>query len=191
MSGGPGQGRTRHHPGTAGDSRAVNLSLREADIAVRMNRPGAGDVLIRRVGTLGYGLYGASDYVRRMPAAARRYIGYDDSLQTVPQQRWLLTLAGSNGLAFRIGDLTTLQEAAAAGLGLAALPRFIGDRDPRLERIDVDARAAARELWLLVHPDLRGSPRVCRVLDHLAGAMHADAALLDPDSHSVRQRQSA
>jgi DNA-binding transcriptional LysR family regulator len=169
----------------AGDSRAVSLSRREADIAVRLSRPQDGAVVARRVGTLAYGLYAAGDYLRRTPAEARRYVGYDDSLESSPQQRWLLALAAGRPLALRTNDLASLHQATAAGAGLAALPRFLGDEDPRLQRLEGDARAAARELWLLVHPDLRGSPRVRLVLDCLAAAIRADAARLDPDGHGA------
>lgn len=172
------------HPGIvlelAGESQPVSLSRREADIAVRLSRPEATTVVARRIGGLAYGLYGARG---RFPAGAPQdwvFIGYDESLDHAPQQRWLLSLARGRPLVFRSNDLATLQSAARAGLGLAALPRFLGDPDPSLERLPVDAAAAARELWLLVHPDLRRSARIRVVLDYLAQLMRAERGVLDP-----------
>lgn len=164
----------------AGDSRAVSLSRREADIAVRLNRPEQTSVVARRIGTMAYGLYAARPLARGS-AGERDYIGYDESLDHVPQQRWIAGLAGGRPMVFRTNDLASLAEAAAAGMGLAALPRFLGDADARLERLPADARAAARELWLLVHPDLRRSPRVRLVLDYLADMIQAERHSLNPD----------
>src|SRR3546814_12158851 len=44
-------------------------------------------------------------------SAARDYIGYDDSLEAVPQQRLLLKLAGGRPLAFAANDLASLHQA--------------------------------------------------------------------------------
>gem|GEM_PF-3161908 len=41
----------------------MNLTRREANLAVRLVRPTSGDVTLRRLGTPGYGLYGRPDCV--------------------------------------------------------------------------------------------------------------------------------
>lgn len=172
------------HPGiileVAGDSRAVNLSRREADVAVRLNRPEASSVIARRVGVLGFGLYGSPAYLAAAAPDALDYLGYDDTLDHVPQQRWVLSLARGRPLVFRSNELSCLHAAAAAGLGVAAMPRFLGDADPGLRRVETSSPAPGRDLWLLVHPDLRRSPRVRAILDHVAGSVRRDRALLDP-----------
>lgn len=173
------------HPGitveVAGDSRTVNLSRREADVALRLNRPEGGAVIARRVGTMGFGLYGSPACLDAAAPDAVGYLGYDDTLDHVPQQRWVLSLARGRPLVFRSNELSCLHAAAAAGMGLAALPRFLGDGDPGLRRVESASPAPGRELWLLVHPDLRRSPRVRAILDHVAGVVRRDRALLDPD----------
>lgn len=172
------------HPGVvleiAGDNRTVNLSRREADIALRLVRPEPSAVVARRIGALGYGLYGATDYLAGAAPDAVEYVGYDDTLDHVPQQRWLLALARGRPLVLRSNELASLHEAAAAGVGLAALPRFMGDTDPRLRRVEVAKPAPSRDLWLLVHADLRRSPRVRAVLDFVADIVRRDRPLLEP-----------
>lgn len=163
-----------------GESRDVSLSRREADLAVRLNRPQPASIVAKQVGTMAYGLYAGRDYLARTPAPELDYLGYDDSLEHVAQQRWVRGLAGERPLVLRTNDLATLHQAAAAGLGAAALPRFLADPDPRLERLPVVAADASRELWLLVHPDLRRSPRVRAVMDHLAEVISLARADLDP-----------
>jgi DNA-binding transcriptional LysR family regulator len=161
-----------------GERLMANLTRRDADIAVRLSRPQGASAVARRIGRLDYGLYGAVGYAAGRPDPD--WLGYDEAMDHAPQQKWLLGLAAGRPLAIRTNDLACLHEAAAAGLGLAALPRFLGDPDPRLERIEADASAAARELWLVVHPDLRRSPRVRVVMDWLAEVVEADRPLLAP-----------
>jgi DNA-binding transcriptional LysR family regulator len=170
------------HPGLMieliGHSQAASLTRREADIAVRLSRPEESALVARRLGSLGYGLYGAAAYLDGRPREAWDWLGYDEELAQVPQQRWLLTLARGCPLAFRTNDLGALLTAAQAGMGVAALPCFLADGDPALRRLPEDARAARREIWLLVHADLRRSARVRAVLDHLAAIFEHDRALL-------------
>ena len=164
-----------------GDSRAANLSRREADIAVRLFQPEDGAMVGRRIGAFAHGLYGAKPYLAATSDGDRQYLGYDDSLEHVPQQQWVLSLAAPRALAFRSNELACLHQAIVAGVGLGALPRFIGDADERLQRVPMRNEAeATREIWLLVHSDLRRSPRVRVVLDHLAAHVLADRYILDP-----------
>ena len=163
-----------------GDSRAANLSRREADIAVRLFQPEDGDMVGRRIGAFAHGLYGAKSYLAATSDGDRQYLGYNDSSSTFPN---------SNGccrslrpaLAFRSNELACLHQAIVAGVGLGALPRFIGDSDERLQRVPMrNEPRATREIWLLVHSDLRRSSRVRVVLDHLAAQVLADRFILDP-----------
>jgi DNA-binding transcriptional LysR family regulator len=164
-----------------GDRLAANLARREADIAMRLFQPEQGAMVARRVGAFAHGLYGAKPYLAATSDGDRQYLGYDDSLEHVPQQQWVLSLAGPRALVFRSNELACLHQAIVAGVGLGALPRFIGDSDERLQRVPmINEAEATREIWLLVHPDLRGSPRVRVVLEHLAAQVLADRFLLDP-----------
>lgn len=175
----------RRYPGIelelAGDSRAISLSRRDADIAIRLSRPTTGSIVTRRVGTMAFGLYGQRDYLAKTAACDRDFLGYDDSLDHVLQQQWLRRLEPDLRLAFRSNELTTLHEAAATGMGLAVLPRFLGDPDERLAMVATPSPPPSRELWLLVHPDLRRSPRIRAVLDHIVDIVLAGRAILDPE----------
>lgn len=169
-----------------GERRSANLSRREADIAIRLSAPEGNSMVARRVGSIAHALYGSKEYVGRTPPDALEYVGYDAALDHVAQQQWLLSLARGRPLAFRSNELACLHQAVAAGLGLGVLPRFIGDVDARLLRLPTeDASESTRELWLMLHPDLRRSRRVRAVVDFLAQAVDKDRALLDPDHASA------
>lgn len=165
----------------AGENQSVSLSRREADIAIRLARPESQATIARKVGHMAYDLYGEKDYVEKVPQEDWAFLAYDKSLETIPQQKWLLNAAAGRRVAFRSNDLAALHSVAANGSGIAGLPRYLGDADPRLQRIGCPSSEATRELWLLVHPDLRQSPRIRIVFDHLVETLSASRSTLDPD----------
>src|ERR1700712_2766112 len=45
--------------------RELSLSMREADISVRLRHPDQHDLVVRRIGTVAFGLYASADYLER------------------------------------------------------------------------------------------------------------------------------
>lgn len=162
-----------------GDARAASLTRREADLALRLNRPEDDGLVTRRLGTMGYGLYAARGYAEERPPDSWGFIAYDDSLEHVPQQRWLRVVAAGRPVVFRANDLASLFAAARAGLGLAALPHFLGLSDPGLVRVPAEPAPQGRDLWLLVHPDLRRAARVRATMDFLVALLAENRGLLE------------
>jgi DNA-binding transcriptional LysR family regulator len=88
-----------------------------------------------------------------------------------PQEIWLGTIIGERDVVLRTNDLETQVAAARSGLGLAALPHYLGDGDPLLQRHVVTQKPISRDVWLVVHRDLRQVPAVRAVMEFLAGCM--------------------
>lgn len=149
-----------------GEVRTANLFRREADIALRLARPEEPGLSARLVGKLPYGLYAAPAW-RRRAARSWCFLGYREPLDQVPQQRALAEIAGDRPFVLRSNDLPSLHRACRAGLGIAMLPAFLADEDAGLVPIPHAATPVLRELWLAVHPDVRRSPRVRRMVDLL------------------------
>jgi DNA-binding transcriptional LysR family regulator len=163
------------HPGIRvrliGEKRSASLSRREADVAVRLSRPTEPNLVARRVGRLAFALYASPAFLRAHRSPDYRFIAYDETMETAPQERWLQRVAGERPVVLRASDLEVQREAAKAGLGIAALPRFFGDREPGLQALEEDRSKIAREVWLVVHRDLQRAPLVRAVLDFLAGCL--------------------
>jgi DNA-binding transcriptional LysR family regulator len=151
----------------AGEPRAVSLSRREADIALRMSRPSQKGLVARRLAVFHFGLYGTREYVARTAASECSYIGYDESLEHVPQQRWISAMAGARPFALRTNDMASMLAAARGGLGLAVLAHAAARSDPALVQVKTSEPPPKRELWLLFHRDLGKSPAVRAVIDHI------------------------
>ncbi len=80
------------------------LDRGEAEIAVRMTRPEEGDLLVRQIGVMRFGLY-ATPQVSAQPSEDRVFIGYDLRLGHLTQQVWLDSLLAGREIVFRAGDV--------------------------------------------------------------------------------------
>ena len=151
------------------EPRNLQLAKRDADIAVRLARPAGGTALCRKLGELAYSVYGATDAGGDLP-----WLGYDDDHADLPQARWLAREARRADIALRANDAETLFLAAAAGLGRTLLPDLAMADGDGLTRLS-DGPVLRREVWLLVHPEIRHLPRMSAVVDWLT-ALFADPA---------------
>jgi DNA-binding transcriptional LysR family regulator len=161
----------KEHPGLrielVGEARQISLSRGEADLALRLERPREKGIVARRLVVVAYGLYGSRDYLARCGENGQDFLGYDESLDHLPQQRWLKMLAGDRVLALRANDLTTLLTAVRAGLGLAVLPCIMARGEPDLVSVPTRLPPLTRELWLVFHRDIGRAPAVRAVIDRI------------------------
>jgi DNA-binding transcriptional LysR family regulator len=146
----------------------VSLSRREADVAVRLVRPDEAGSVTRKVGTMDFGLYAHRSYAHLAEPERWQFIAFDQSFAYMPQQSWLLGIAGDRPVACELNHISEHLIAARAGAGVAGLPCFLGERDRDLVRIHEDVPSFAREIWLVVHHDLRKTPAVRAVMDFVA-----------------------
>ncbi|NLS18398.1 LysR family transcriptional regulator [Rhizobium sp. P40RR-XXII] len=151
----------------AGVTRRAALNYGEADIAVRMTRPEESDLLVRRIGVIRFGLY-AIPAVAQKPEADWVFIGYDAAMEHLTQQTWLRSLLEGRPIVFRATDVFGQLEAARAGLGVVALPTFLGDSEVELTRLPAAVPSPTRDLWLVTYPDLRRSPAIRAVMDFVS-----------------------
>lgn len=169
----------RSHPGIivdlVTDNAFFTLTRRDADIALRPAGRAPEGLVARRLADIATAVYG-SFATRVEDAATADWVAPDDSLAHLGSARWITTNVAPERIVMRASSLIALRIAAGEGIGLAALPCFMGDRDPRLVRVLPPLPEMATSLWLLTHPDLRHTARVRVVLDALA-------------AHFARQRQ--
>lgn len=150
----------------AGATEAASLVRREADLALRLSRPTDGSLVTRKLGDLHFGLYGARAYLAATREEAHVFLSYNEELDDVPQQRWLARVASGRPFVLLTNDLVSIIAGVRAGIGLAAIPHAFIENDPDLVCI-AEGPEATRELWLVLHHDLRRAHRVRVVMDHL------------------------
>ncbi|MCE9573134.1 MAG: LysR family transcriptional regulator [Deltaproteobacteria bacterium] len=159
------------------DTRALDLSRREADVALRLARPREPSLVARRVGAMRFGLYASRAYLDRRGAPRRAaelaghdLVGFDASLDDLPQVRWLRRQVGAPRWTVRATTTTAQVLACAAGAGIALVGTFIAPHEPRLVPVLPALQPPPRDLWLVMHQDLRGTARVAAVSAWLAAA---------------------
>jgi DNA-binding transcriptional LysR family regulator len=154
-----------------GEMRLAALDRNEADIAVRLSRPQQGALTIRKIGEMPFGLFGTADW-RSRPAEEWVFITNEPDQHGLPQQEWLRRIVGSRSIGLMTDDVESQIAAARAGLGLAALPLYAAATAPEL--VAYEAPPLSRDIWLVVHDDMRMAPAVRLVADHLAAAIGRD-----------------
>ena len=175
------------HPGIAIEvttaNLLANLTRRDADVAIRTVRDPPETLVGRRVAGIAFAVYAATGH----PAAAAGPAGYlrhpwvtpDDSLAQSAIARWMREALPEAAIALRADSLVAMQRAAEAGLGLAALPCYLGDVTPGLVRVDAPIPGVATALWVLTHEDLRRTARVSAFTEFIAAALGRQKDLLE------------
>ena len=151
----------------AADQRHFDLTRREADLALRVGRPRDSGLVARKLADVAYGLYASSTYLGGRTAVdfgRDRFLGLDDALAGTPQERWLAREGPQRRVVFRCNSSTALAAAARSGMGVALLPCFLAEDDAGLCRLS-GPTPVTHEIWLLVHGDLRRTPRVRAVIE--------------------------
>ena len=164
--------------------RPVDLTRREADLALRSVRPEGSDLLMKKVTSsrwvavaspaLAKELGRVSDW-SRMP-----WIAWDHDLASLHVARWLSRHAPAADIVFRTSHFRAQLAAAASGLGvMMTAEAYLGARYPLVPvRVSKALEGSARawpvdDLWLVGHRALREVPRVAAVwsflLDELGG----------------------
>lgn len=170
------------------EPRHLSLMRREVDVALRPSRFEDDDVVQRKVGTISFGLYASGAYLARQgqPNFARhchghRLISMSTSLTKIPDLEWLPALTHEATVAMRCNGREAMATLASAGVGIACLPRLLGDRSPNLRLLFPPGDAPVRPLWLGVHRDARALPRIRATVGFLAETIERLRATLAPD----------
>ena len=171
----------RRHPGLqlaiSAQGQQVSLTRREADVALRLVRPQDPGYVVRRIGRMHFGLYASRNYVYLHRPAEWEFIAFDAQFEEMPQQQWLLGLAAGRRVACKLNDISGHLAVARAGAGVAGLPCFLGDVDPGHQRLEPDGKPFFRDIWLLVHRDLRHGAPVRAVMDFITHIVTEQPAL--------------
>lgn len=155
----------------------ADLTRREADLALRVVRPAAGDFIATRLVTQGWSVVAAPDHAaelgRLRDPDATRWVTWGDDLAHLPDARWITEQVSSERVVLRTNSMTAQLESVRAGLGVMLAPTVYAELPglcsaqlaPKLRR----SVAALPEgsLWLVGHRALREIPRIAAVWEWL------------------------
>jgi DNA-binding transcriptional LysR family regulator len=169
------------------DVRHLSLVRREADIALRPSRFEHAQIVERAVGFLRFGLYASDAYLlaHGMPdfgaqCRGHRLIAMSEPLRKVPDLDFLPKIAAEARIVARANSRETMVKLTASGVGLACLPRFVGDATAGLRHLTTPEPEPRRRLYLGYHSDARATPRIKACMAHLSAGIERMGAALAP-----------
>lgn len=152
----------------------LDLSRREADIAVRAQRPEHPDAVGRPLGRQATAAYAARDFV---PDDAPALIGLPQSFDSVSISRTFAGLFPNGRIVARCSSEEHMISLARAGVGIALIDCFAADPDPELRRV-VPSPVMSYDMWAISHVDMRHTPRVKAVIEFLTDIYREEADLI-------------
>ena len=165
------------------DDRELDLSQREADLAIRMRAPVQADLIQRKLFTVHYHMYASKEYLAAHPRAARRWrISAITPSSSMARRRrrksatstgcWSCTRRisrpGCTGSIIRINNITGILQAVEAGLGIGVVPDYVAAEHPRIWcAVLPEVPAPGFDVHLVYADALRQSKRVAAFRDFL------------------------
>jgi DNA-binding transcriptional LysR family regulator len=184
-----------NHPGIqieiAVSNLMFNLTKRDADVAIRPANDPPETLIGRRIAKIAFAIYGSPRYLAEHKAkdlARHLWVAPDDSLAGTAVAQWTRANLPEGQIALRADSLLALRQAAQAGLGLAALPCYLGDASPDLVCVRRPVPEMETALWILTHQDLRHTARIRAFTEFAANAFSRRRALFEGAQASRRAR---
>ncbi len=153
------------------DNRVIDLSRREADVALRVRRPLDADLFGRKLTDVAWAFFAARQGVPALRKDGRAFnfsrhqvIGWEEPTRMVAAE-WLLANVPPERIGYRSNSLVNQLQAARAGLGIALLPCYLGDRDSGVRRVSGVMTDLTSELWIVTHQDLKNTARIRAFLE--------------------------
>lgn len=173
--------------------RNINLSKREADASVTIERPTADSFVTSRLTDYRLLPYATPDYLRtRRPIKEaddlleQRWIDYVDDLIFTDQQFSLQKWLPSAKPFLRSTSVIAQFQAVLSGLGMAVLPCFLGNVTPNLVPILPSKIDITRTFWMVAPRERRELARVRALWDYLRKvASSNEDFLMGKSKHAV------
>ncbi|MCQ4158689.1 LysR family transcriptional regulator [Roseomonas sp. GC11] len=163
-----------------GDLSLDSLLQGEIDLGLRISRPVSDRLDIRRINECRFALYGTPALAARIRQAGG--LGGVPYLQTtgqempMPEALWMSVLFGEQPPAMKAGTMPLLLAAALAGVGVTALPCFLGDPQAGLVRIPVQPEGPREKVFVVTKREQRGVARVRALVNFIDRAARAERA---------------
>jgi DNA-binding transcriptional LysR family regulator len=156
------------------EDRELDLSMREADVAIRMAPPRQPELIQRHLMTVHLNVYASPAYIKRhgIPKSpeeldAHRVIVYGDDTTKPPVQDidWLLRAGGKRESnqrrpILKVNSVYAILRAVQSGLGLASLPEYMAQESTSLVRILPELQGPRIDSYFVYPEELRSSKRI-------------------------------
>jgi len=150
----------------------LNLSMRQADVAIRLSPPQQADLIQRHLFDLHHGAFAAPDYLERygMPHSIadldnHRLVAYDETYHhSFTDLNWMLREGREPNdprrPVLQVNNLYGIYRAVASGLGIAALPDYMTGLTSGLIPVLPEHEGPIHRAFFVYPEEMRHSRRV-------------------------------
>jgi DNA-binding transcriptional LysR family regulator len=154
------------------DDKELDLSTRQADVAIRMRRPKQLNLIQKKFIDFNYHIYGSNEYLEKngYPKILKdldkhKFITYGRGAPSpVYSPDWVLKLGAREGKkrksVMKVNSVYGLLLAAQSGVGLAALPDYIAHNIPNLTKVLPDETGKPTETHFVYPASLKNNARL-------------------------------
>jgi len=162
------------------DNRVFNLSMREADAAIRLYEPNQQDLIQRHLTSLNFSLCASKKYLAQHEAPQtskdlrqHMLIGHPrNSISPFPDPGWIFKAAGidqddSRYQTICLNSIFGTAQAVTTGVGIAVLPDFMIHNNPQLESIPFEKTRPPVDMFFVYPEEHKNSKRLALLRDFL------------------------
>jgi DNA-binding transcriptional LysR family regulator len=159
------------------EDEELDLSMREADVAIRLRRPTQPDLIQRKLFTVHHHVYASVDYVRNHGIAKssaeldKHKILVFQGASYLTYVNMLLTAGRAENdprvPALRVNSAYGLRRAVQAGAGIAILSDYLVAPDMNLVQIELDIETPEFDTYFVYPEELKDTKRVTVFRDFL------------------------
>ena len=163
------------------DDRELDLSMREADVAIRLRRPTQPDLIQRKLFTVHHHIYASLEYVKKygIPKSVEdldkhKILTFGQAPGYLSTINWLETAGRSEDnprpVALRVNNAYGLRRAVQAGVGIASLADYIVAADSNLVQIDLPLELPQFDTYFVYPEELKETKRITVFRDFIVNA---------------------
>ena len=147
--------------------RRLDLAKGEAEVAVRMHKPGDESLIARKIADAPWSVYASRSYIKRHGRPQQQedldnhaVIEFGGEIAQIKASRWLRSTAPRATIAARGNSMLGVLAAVKSGAGLAPLPMLLGGGEEDLEPLLAPIPEIGSKIYIVMHSDLRRTARV-------------------------------
>ena len=159
--------------------RTFSLSRREADIAITLDRPKQGKLILSKLTDYTLSVYASETYLTRegpirnqADLAGRLFVTHVEDFVYSRALDYASVLGRLMSRHYECGSVVAQMEAVRGGHGVGILHDYAARRYPELKRLLPDIRFV-RNYWLTSHPDTHETRRVQEVHHFIVASVKA------------------
>ena len=168
------------------DDREMDLTMRVADVAIRLYPAKHPDLVQKKLMSFSNGLYPSNDYIathgtpkKLEELAKHQLICYPEEVRPpYSNVHWVTKKVTPERPPIRINSMVGMLSAVQSGAGIASLPDYIAQDQSDVKRILNDVKSPKTDMYFIYPLELRNSKRINVFRDFLIQKMQQTGLLV-------------